>query len=157
MRLKLGLCLTLCLVVALTLVWAAGGRIPVYAGAGPAAPDPRLEVVLQVPAGSGAGTVGVLPKAEGDVPEGPQALAVDEAGSIYVADSVGRQILVFDGAAVRTINLPFAHYVRDLAVAGGSRPLPWSYLRREGTGNPVFSVRLTDFRRRRRRRSLGFS
>lgn len=115
MRLKVGLCLA----IAVMLVWAAGRAVPAYAGGGPAGRDPGFELVFQVPAGSGAGVVGVLPNAEGNVPEGPQALAVDEAGSIYVADSVGRQVLIFDGTTVRTINVPFVHYARDLAVAGG--------------------------------------
>lgn len=81
--------------------------------------DSSLELVFQVPVGSGDGKIGVVPSPQGNVPEGPQTLAVDEKGRIYVVDSVGRQILVYKGAKTETISLPFVNYVRDIAVTDG--------------------------------------
>lgn len=78
--------------------------------------DSRLDLVFSVPVGSGSGMISVLPDPEGNVPEGPQAIAVDNAGSIYVADSVGRQISVYQGKDSKTIDVSFVNYIRDLTV-----------------------------------------
>jgi hypothetical protein len=92
----------------------------VTAGSGGASGDGLiLELAWETQAGAGPGAVGVNPNPEGAPPEGPQALAVNEAGDLFVADSVGRQIVVSGSGLVRTIATPYIHYARDLAVTGG--------------------------------------
>lgn len=93
---------------------------PLTGGAVPGNGLTSFEVVLELPVGKGPGRITVLPDLPGGVPRGPQALAVDEDGTIYVADSAGRQILVCDGQTVRTLATPWIQYARDLAVAGGN-------------------------------------
>lgn len=99
-------------------VLTAGLGTPGYTSSATRRQDANLRLVFDVPSGSAEGAIGVLPYIQGDVPNGPQAIAAAD-GRLYVADSVGRRVVVWDGGAVSAIDVPYVHYARDLVVSGG--------------------------------------
>ncbi|MCL6451026.1 MAG: PPC domain-containing protein [Acetobacteraceae bacterium] len=78
-----------------------------------------FELVVSLPVAEGPEGAMVDRDVVGDTPHGPQALAVGEDGTIYIADSIQRQVLAWRDGALRCIPVPEAPYVRDMAATGG--------------------------------------
>jgi hypothetical protein len=81
--------------------------------------DATWHLVATLPVGTGRGEVS-YERVQGDIAHGPQAIAAEDNGMLYVLDSVGSRVHILRGSQfIRTIDLPDLVYPREIAASGG--------------------------------------
>ena len=80
------------------------------------------EAVISLAQGDAIGSVGISQAIDELLPQGPQALVVDERGTFYILDSLNQRILRFRGKdqdEIVTINLAQPSFPQDMVVQAG--------------------------------------